>query len=305
LSSTGDLVYVPEGFGSKRVMSVGRDGSELALNLPPDRYATPRISPDGRRLLVESQGSHIEMLDLLRGTHAKLTAAALGTSFPSWTADGEGVVFRRFNVPYWTAADGSGKAGPVTAGLINDYPSSPGPDADSILDVRIQPETSGDIFLMSISGKFQPRALLATPAFEGDPQLSPDGRWLLYQSNESGQPEIYLRRYPAMDRQWQVSEGGGIQARWSSAGREIFYRGGQHIMAVALDTTGVEPTFGKPAALFVDDYDVGQSISIPNYDVTRDGRFILLQRGSQGSSLRVAIHWVEELKQIVAAGGLR
>jgi Tol biopolymer transport system component len=305
LSSTGDLVYVPEGFGSKRVVSVGRDGSELALSMPPDRYGAPRISPDGRRLLLESQGSHLEMLDLLRGTHAKLTAAALGTSFPSWTSDGEAIVFRRFNVPYWTAADGSGKAGAVPAGMINDYPSAPGPDADSFLDVRIQPETSGDIFLMSISGKFQPKSLLATPAFEGDPQLSPDGRWLLYQSNESGQPEIYVRRYPAMDRQWQVSEGGGIQARWSSTGREIFYRGGQHIMAVALDTTGVEPTFGKPAALFVDDYDVGQSISIPNYDVTRDGRFIMLQRGSEGSSLRVAIHWVEELKQIVAAGGLR
>jgi serine/threonine protein kinase len=115
LSSTGDLVYVPEGFGSKRVVSVGRDGSELALNLPPDRYGTPRTSPNGRRLLVESQGSHIETLDLLRGTHATLTAPAMGTSFSSWTADGEGVVFRRFNVPFWTAADGSGRAGPMPA----------------------------------------------------------------------------------------------------------------------------------------------------------------------------------------------
>ena len=305
LSSTGDLVYVPEGFGSKRVVSVGRDGSELALNLPPDRYGAPRISPDGRRLLVENQGSHIEMLDLMRGTHAKLTAAAIGTSFPSWTSDGAAIVFRRFNVPYWTAADGSGKAGPVPSGVINDYPSSAGPDPDSFLDVRIQPETSGDIFLMSMSGRFQPKSLLATPAFDGDPQLSPDGHWLLYQSNLSGQAEIYVRRYPALDRQWQVSEGGGIQARWSSTGREIFYRGGTHIMAVGLDTTGVEPTFGKPGALFVDDYDVGQSISIPNYDVTRDGRFIMLQRGSQGSSLRVAIHWVEELKKILASGGIR
>jgi hypothetical protein len=81
LSSIGDLVFVPADFDSKRVVSVSRDGSEQALNLPPDRYGTPRISPDGRRLLVESQGSFIETLDLLRGTHAKLTAPALGTSF--------------------------------------------------------------------------------------------------------------------------------------------------------------------------------------------------------------------------------
>jgi Tol biopolymer transport system component len=305
LSSAGDLVFVPADFDSKRVVSVGRDGSELALSLPPDRYGDPRISPDGRRLLVERQGSVIEMLDLLRGTHATLTAPALGTSFASWTADGEVVVFRRFNVPFWTAADGSGKGGPVPGGQINDYPSSPGPDPDTILVGRIQPDTLGDIFLLSISGKFQPKPLLATPAYEGGPQLSPDGRWMLYQSSVSGQPEIYVRRYPAMDRQWQVSEGGGVQPRWSSSGREIYYRGGQRMMAVAFDWAGAEPSFGKPVSLFADEYDFGQTISIANYDVTRDGRFVMLRRGSHGSSLRVVIHWAKELKQILAAGGVR
>jgi eukaryotic-like serine/threonine-protein kinase len=305
LSSIGDLVFVPADFDSKRVVSVGRDGSELALNLPLDRYGTPRISPDGRRLLVARDGRVIEALDMLRGTHAKLAPAALGTSFATWTSDGEGVVFRRFNLPFWTATTGSGKAGPVPAGLISDYPSSAGPDPDSVLDVRIQPESSGDLFLLSITGKFQPKPLLVTPAYEGGPELSPDGHWILYQSNESGQPEIYVRRYPAMDRQWQVSEGGGVQPRWSGTGREIYYRGGQHMMAVAIDPSRAEPAFGKPAALFVDEYDFGQTLSIPNYDVTRDGRFIMLRRGSHGSSLRVVVHWAEELNQILAAGGLR
>jgi len=77
------------------------------------------------------------------------------------------------------------------------------------------------------------------------------------------------------------------------------------MIAVAIDSSGAEPRFGKPAALFADEYDFGQSISIPNYDVTHDGRFIMLRRGSQGSSLRVVIHWAEELKQILAAGGVR
>jgi Tol biopolymer transport system component len=305
LSSTGTLVFVPADFDYKRVVSAGRDGSEVALNLPPNRYATPRISPDGRRLLIENSGSVIETLDLLRGTRVKLTAAALGTSFPIWTADGKGVVFKRLNVPFWTAADGSGRAGTVPGGLTNDFPSSPGPDSDSILDVRIQPETSGDIFLMSISGKFQPKPLLMTPAYEGGAQLSSDGRWLLYQSNESGQSEIYIRRYPAMDRQWQVSEGGGVQARWNSTSREIYYRGAQQMMAVALDPSGTEPAFGKPAALFADEYDFGQGLSIANYDVTQDGRFILLRRGTQGVSLHVVVNWTEELKHILAAGGAR
>ena len=158
---------------------------------------------------------------------------------------------------------------------------------------------------MSISGKFQPRPLLVTPAYEGGSQLSPDGHWMLYQSNQSGQPEIYVRRYPAMDRPWQVSESGGVQARYSGTGREIYYRGSQRVMAVPVDLSGAEPRFGKPAALFADEYDFGQAISTPNYDVTRDGRFIMLRRGSHGSSLRVVIHWAEELKQILASGGVR
>ncbi len=305
VSATGTLVYPPSDFDYKRVVSVGRDGSELALDLPPNRYANPRISPDGRRLLVETDNSAIDMLDLLRGTRARLTAAAPATLFSAWTADGQGVVFYRNYTLFWTAIDGSGRGGRLPAyGGIN-FPLSAGPDPDSMLALHVQPETSGDVFLMSISGKFQPKALIATAAYEGGAQLSPDGRWLLYQSNESGRPEIYVRRYPALDRRWQVSEGGGVQARWSGTGREIYYRGGRHMMAVAFDARAAEPGFGKPAALFADEYDYGQNASIPNYDVTRDGRFIMLRRGTQGGHLQVVTNWTEELKRAIAAGGVQ
>src|SRR5262249_11940541 len=172
--------------------------------------------------------------------------------------------------------DGSGSSGPVPMGKDNDYPTSPGPDADSILAVRLQAGTSGDIFMLSVSGKFQPKPLIVTPAYEGGPQLSPDGPWLLYQSNPSGPPEIYVRPYPAMDRAWQVSGGGGVQTRWAATGHEIYYRNGQRMMVVAFNGAGAEPTFGKPAPLFADVYDFGQGVSIANYDVTRDGRFIML-----------------------------
>ena len=77
------------------------------------------------------------------------------------------------------------------------------------------------------------------------------------------------------------------------------------MIATEMVRRGMDPTFGKPAALFADEFDFGPSISITNYDVTRDGRFIMLRRGSHGSSLRVVIHWAEELKQILAAGGVR
>ena len=96
-----------------------------------------------------------------------------------------------------------------------------------------------------------------------------------------------------------------MQTRWSADGEEIFYRNGKNLMSVKFDASGVEPSFGKPQPLFTDEFDFGQGISIPNYDVTRDGRFIMLRRSPNGNSLRAVIHWSEELKQILAAGGIR
>jgi Tol biopolymer transport system component len=288
------------------VVSVSRDGAALALDLlPSNRYANPRISPDGRRLLVEVGGNVIEVLDFARGTRARLTAAALAVSFSTWSADGTHVVFRRFGVPFWAAADGSGDSGPVPSATVNDFPSSPGPDPDSIITLRISPETSGDVFLMSMSGAFEPKPLIVTPAYDGGAQLSPDGRWLLYQSDASGRAEIYVRRYPALDRRWQVSEGGGVQARWSRNNREIYYRSSGRIVAASLNASGAEPVFGKPTALFTDDYDFGGGASIANYDVTPDGRFIMIRRGANGGKLHVILNWTEGLKQILASGGVR
>jgi Tol biopolymer transport system component len=305
LSATGSLLYAPAGFTDKRVVSVARDGAALALDLPAGSYANPRVSPDGRRLLVESGGTLIEALDLARGTRARLTSAALGTLFSTWTSDGNRVVIRRFNAPFWARADGGGDALALPARDVNDFPTSAGPDPDSVLVVRIRPETSGDVFLISISGAFEPKPLVVTPAYDGGAQLSPDGRFLLYQSNASGQPEIYVRPYPALDRQWQVSEGGGTQARWSRNSREIYYRSENRIVAVPIGSAGAEPVFGRPVALFADEYDFGPGISNPNYDVAPDGRFVMLRRGPNGGKLRVVVHWTEELKRILAAGGVR
>ena len=108
-----------------------------------------------------------------------------------------------------------------------------------------------------------------------------------------------------LDRQWQVSDGGGIQARWSRNNREIYYRSGHRIVAATLDASGAEPLFGKPGAIFTDDYDFGAGTSIANYDVTSDGRFIMIRRGVNGGKLRVVINWTDELKQILASGGVQ
>ncbi len=305
LAANGTLLFVPRNLDNKLFVSVGRDGSELPLGLPPGSYGNPRISPDGRRVAVEREGSAVDSVDLARGTRAVLVPAAVGTLFVIWNGDGSRLVFRRFNVPFWAAADGSGRTGVVPGGDVNTSPASAGPDPDSFIGIRLRPETGGDLYLMSIDGAFQPKPLVATAAYEGSPHLSPDKRWLVYQSNASGQPEIYVRRYPELDRAWPVSEGGGVQVRWSPTGREMYYRGGGQMMAVAFDGAGTEPVLGRPTALFAYAYDFGQGLSIPNYDVTRDGRFLMLQRAAQGGALRVVLNWTEELKRTLAQGGVR
>lgn len=305
LSPAGTLVFVPRGFTARHLLSVGRDGAALALDLPPGGYGNPRISPDGRRLIVENDFNVIEAIDLLRGSSATLTTPGFGTAFATWNADGTRVVARRFNMPFWVAADGTGRTGPLPNGTSNDYPSSAGPDPDSVIVHRIRLETSSDLLLVSISGAFTAKPLVATPAYEGGAQMSPDGRWMVYQSNSSGQPEIYLRRYPALDRQWQVSGAGGVQARWNPNGREIFFRDGRNMIAVPVNTAGTEPVFGKATTLFADDYGFGIGSGSPNYDVTRDGRFIMIRRSADGGRLRVVLNFTGELKRIVAAGGVR
>jgi serine/threonine protein kinase len=302
VASNGTLLFLPGDFATQRVVSVARDGTSSVLDLPRGQYGIPRVSPDGRELVVVSSNSVLETLNLERGSRGRLTAAAGGTSFPAWTLDGSRVVSRRFNRPAWVSADGSQQGG-LPGALVNDFPAAAGPDPDSILVTRIAPDTAGDVFLMSLSGKFEPRALVATKAYEGGPHLSRDGRWLAYVGNQSGTLQIYVRPYPALDRQWQISEGSGFQPRWSASGREIYYRYGQSMMAVAFDGSRAEPVVAKPTTLFKDEYDMGLGLTTANYDVTPQGRFILLRRDAQVGNLRIVLNWTEELKQILAKAG--
>lgn len=154
-------------------------------------------------------------------------------------------------------------------------------------------------------GKFPPKPLIATPAYEGGAQLSKDGRWLVYVSSESGRLETVVRRYPSLERTWRVSSGLGVQPRWRADGREIFYRDGENMVAVAFDGSKDEPVIGKPVALFKDDSDLGQGVTIAAYDVTKDGNFILLRRDAKGAGLGLILNWTEELKEIIARGGVK
>ena len=155
VSAAGTLLYAPKDSFTRRVVSVHRDGTAIALDFPAGQYFNPRLSPDGRQLLVGVGGFAIDALDLTRGTRATIAPPAPGTSFPTWTADSTRVVLRRLNLPMWVAADGTAREGIPPGGMTNDFPSATGPDADSVFMLRIRPQTGGDIYLLSLSGTFR------------------------------------------------------------------------------------------------------------------------------------------------------
>ncbi len=305
LSPAGDLLYVPMGYRAARVVSVGRDGSASPLPFPLDRFQSPRVSPSGRMLSVEVQSLRVDAFDFARQTVSRLTPEAPGTGYFAWTRDESAIVYKRTSIPYWSALVGSGRGGVIPNGVPNDYFSGAGPDGDTVLSTRVSPKTSGDIVLLSISGKFAPRPLIAGPAYEGGAQLSKDGRFLVYASSESGRLETEVRRYPALDRAYRISSGFGVQPRWRPDGKEIYYRDGENMVAVTFDGSGKEPVIGKPTPLFKDDYDFGQGVTIAAYDVMPDGRFAMLARDARGEGLRLVLNWTEELKEIIAAGGVK
>ena len=134
--------------------------------------------------------------DALRGR-----AGRVGTLFTIWNGDGSRLVFRRFNVPFWAAADGSGQTGVVPGGDVNTSPGVRRPRPRFVH--RRSPACPKRAATSTCSRSAAPSRRSRssqTPAYEGSPHLSPDKRWLAYQSNASGQPEIYVRRYPELDR---------------------------------------------------------------------------------------------------------
>jgi serine/threonine-protein kinase len=302
LSETGSLVYAT-GATRSRLVWVSRQGTEQALNDTPQAYQNPRLSPDGQRILVEvaEATGDLWIQDPARGAFTRLTSGS-GASFPIWTPDGKRVVFRTPFGLRWMNADGSGRVEAIPDTSVADFPQSVSPDGRTLVILRIATDTSGDVFALSLDGAPELRPIVSTRAYEGGAQLSPDGRFLAYASNESGRMEVYVRPFPGPDRKWQVSTEGATHPLWSRSGREIFYRSGHKMMAVEF-STGPEPTLSPPRLLFERDYSYGSAVTRANYDVTADGqRFVMVkEEGSGGGRLNVVLNWFEELKQRVPA----
>jgi len=196
---------------------------------------------------------------------------------------------------FWQPADGSGEAERLTTSENWQSPTSWSPDGKTLVFTDSAPSAQSDIGLLTFDGKSRSSLFLKTPFNEDGGVVSPDGRFLAYVSDESGRNEVYIRPFPGQASKWQISNEGGRQPVWARTRREIFYRNGDKMMAVAVET---EPTFraGKPALLFE-----GQFLA--RYDVSLDGeRFVMVQEAEHSTQIHVVQNWFEELKQRVPAG---
>jgi Tol biopolymer transport system component len=276
---------------------VSREGVEQPLGDGARLLQSPTLSPDGRRIVVQSN-LDLWVQDLTRGTFIRLTSDdTSGNSYPVWTRDGSRIVFRTQTGLRVIRAEG-GAADPIPDTTSADYPSSVAADGTTLAFSRITAAKSSDVYVLSLSGAPNPSPLVTSAAFDGGAQFSPDGRWIAYASDESGQLEVYLRSYPMSDRKWPVSTHGGTGPRWNRNGREIFYRSGNKIMAADVSVSGHDVVLSAPRVLFDQRYAYGANTALANYDVSVDGqRFVMVKNDPGASHLNVVLNWFDELRQ--------
>ena len=312
MSPVGTLTYTA-GSGvtpQRTIVWVDRQGREEPINVPPRAYAYAQLSPDGTRVAldVREDMNDIWIWDLGRQTLTRLTRDPDLDRHPIWTPDGRRVAFsaRRNGAEtiFWQAADGSGAAEQLTQNQNVAGPESFSPDGTKVLftDSTARPYNLG---VLSLAGERQAELILKEAFSETNGELSPNGRWIAYESDESGRSEVYVRPFPGVNTgRWQISTAGGTRPLWGRNGRELFYYLPPGVvMSVAVD----ERTSFKasaPQVVFKGSYLSPQTGRM--YDVSPDGRrFLMIKDAPQDGEappprqLVVVENWHEELKRLV------
>lgn len=300
VSAAGTLAFVPfSSRGNERsLVQVDRNGHANVLKGEIRPYEDLDLSPDGRHLALTIEGPEwgIWTYDMVRGTVTRVTFEH-DSRDPFWTEDGKQVVYSSLRGSDWglfsKAADGTG----VEQKLYNSkswvLASSFSPDGANMALVQRDPATGSDIWVYSLRKGGTSQVFLKTQFDEWFPQFSPDGRFIAYESNESGRPEIYVQPFPGPGGKWQISTEGGARPVWPRKDSEIFYIAGKKLMAVPVQTS---PTFsaGTPKVLFESEfYDSGHY-----YDASPDGKqFFFIKSVGQATSvsqINVVLNWPAE-----------
>jgi len=323
VSRRGDLAYVPGGAGlappAERTLTwVNRRGQETAIAAPPRTYAVARLSPDGTRVALDIRDQTIDIAiwDLSRQTLSPLSRHPAQDLSPIWTSDGKRVIWtstRGGGNPnlFWQAADGTGEAERLTVSANNQFPTSTTPDGSILVfGASGDSKNASDLFTIPLKDPTHKAELLLSAAgMDFDPEVSPDGKWLAYHSNISGEFQVYVRPFPNVQAgRWQISTLGGSRAAWSRTGRELLYLDQEGLLtSVAIPAVpGATFTAGPPVKILNRKYYAGASLlglDLRAYDVSSDGqRFLMIKesasvpRQAQEVNLVLVLNWVEELR---------
>jgi serine/threonine-protein kinase len=313
VSANGTLVYVPGTVAprpERELVWVGRDGKTEPLGAPPRAYLYPRLSPDGTKVLLDirDQDSDIWVWDLRRKALTNVTRNPALDRFPLWMPDGKQFVFvsnrdQGMSVIYRQHADGTGDA----ERLSDDSTEQQTPNSVSADGKQLVIDRNRDLMLLSLDGGRRITPLVQTMFSEIRASLSPDGRWLAYHADESGQFEIYVKPFPSVNEgRAQITTEGGVQAWWSPRGDQLLYVA-QTGALMSVQVPGDKSwSASAPTSLPASVVTTNPSpTAAATFDVSVEGRFLIarpLAKPDETSSPRgivVVQNWFEELKRLV------
>jgi Tol biopolymer transport system component len=300
-ASLSELVRIPLAGGAEQVM------------VEPAVISGPAVSPDGRRVaytLGAASDTDVWVLDAVRGTRTRLTFNEGRADWrPAWSPDGKSIAYSSASAKGGSltrlcvkSADGSGEERSLSSKLNMQVPEQWTPDGGTILFSQNVAGNWG-LWKTSALAETEHELVVDTPMLEFAPRLSSDGRWLAYQSGESGRPEVYVRPFPGPGGKWQISSQGGTEPRWSRRGMELFYRSGDSLYSVSVVAGKSSIEAARPRSRIR--IPAGPGSVQGSYDLTPDGAAVVAARQIQRDRdvaplrrVRVTLNWFERLREL-------